>query len=135
MFAHRSASKLKVNVSSTTKTHLIRGAFYLFLLLSAFVIPLALGQRYVTDSSAGENTLRLPKCGTLYSQYDNVATEPPLGIGSQQFESAMAAFNDQAADDFVLPTAPERYLILAVHVVGEYSQGGGPAASFNVFFY
>src|SRR5580765_5612008 len=28
MFRHRSASKVKVNTSSTTKTHLIRGAFY-----------------------------------------------------------------------------------------------------------
>src|SRR5262252_9675922 len=79
MFTHRSASRVKVNISSTTKTHLIRGAFYLFLLLSAFVIPLALGQRYVTGSSGGENTLRAPNCTTL-SQYDNAATEPPLGI-------------------------------------------------------
>src|SRR5204862_6029604 len=101
MFTHRSLSKVEANISSTTKTHLIRGAFYLFLLLSAFVIPLALGQRYVTGSSGGENTLRAPNCTTL-SQYDNAATEPPLGIGSQQFEPAMTAFDDQAADDFVL---------------------------------
>ena len=132
---HHGASKVKERINSTIKAHLIRGAFYLFLLLSALVIPLALGQRYVSGSSGGENTLRLPKCGTLYSQYDNAATEPPLGIGSQQFEPTMAAFNDQGADDFVLPPAPERYWIQAVNVMGEYSAGGGPAVSFNVFFY
>ena len=135
MFTHRSVSKMKANTSSTTKTHLIRGVFYLFLLLSGFVIPLALGQRYVTGSSGGENTLLAPNCATL-SQYDNAATEPPLGIGSQQFEPAMAAFDDQAADDFVVDLLPLHvFYITQVRVMGEYSQGGGPASSFNVYFY
>src|SRR6478735_9323413 len=106
MFTHRSVSKVNANISSIIKTHLIRGAFYVLLLLSAFVIPLALGQRYVTGSSGGENTLRAPNCTTLYPQYDNAATEPPLGIGSQKFEPAMAAFDDQAADDFVVILPP-----------------------------
>jgi len=114
---------------------LIRGAFYLFLLLSAFVIPLALGQQYVTGSSGGENTLRAPNCTTL-SQYDNAATEPPLGIGSQQFEPAMAAFDNQAADDFAVNLPPtDVFYITQVRVMGEYSQGGGPASSFNVYLY
>src|SRR6185369_5009179 len=132
---HRSVSKMKANTNSTTKTHLIRGVFYLFLLLSGFVIPLARGQRYVTGSSGGENTPRDPNCTTL-SQYDNAATEPPLGIGSQQFEPAMAAFDDQAADDFVVNLLPLHvFYITEVRVMGEYSQGGGPASSFNVYFY
>src|SRR6476619_1839960 len=134
MFTHRSVSKVKANIS-ITKTHLIRGAFYLFLLLSAFVIPLALGQRYVTGSSGDENTLRAPNCTTL-SQYDNAATEPPLGIGSQQFEPAMAAFDDQATDDFVVLLLPlNAFYITEVRVMGEYSQVGGPASSFNVYLY
>jgi hypothetical protein len=110
---------VNVNISSTIKTHLIRGAFYLFLLLSAFVIPLALGQRYVTGSSGGESTLAPPSgfpCTTL-SQYDNPATQPPLGIGSQQFEPAMAAFDDQAADDFVVVLPPLNvFYITEVHL-------------------
>lgn len=106
----------------------------MLLLVSAFVIPLALGQRYVTGSSGGENTPRL--CFTLYSQYDNPATEPPLGIGSQQFEPAMAAFVDQAADDVDLNLPPLYVIYIAeVNVMGEYSQGGGPASSFNVYLY
>jgi len=135
MFTHRSVSKVNASISSITKTHLIRGAFYLFLLLSVFAIPLALGQRYVTGSSGDENTLRAPNCTTL-SQYDHAATEPPLGIGSQQFEPAMAAFDDQAADDFVVVLLPLNvFYITEVRVMGEYSQGGGPASSFNVYLY
>jgi len=45
MFTHRSSSKVNANISSTTKTHLIRGAFYLLLLLGICVIPFALGER------------------------------------------------------------------------------------------
>jgi hypothetical protein len=49
----------------------------------------------------------------------------------------MAAFNDQTADDFVLPTPPFgiNTFITRVRVMGEYSGGGGPALSFNVYIY
>jgi hypothetical protein len=78
-----------------------------------------------------------PTGGAIYSQYNNPATKPPLGIGSQKFEPAMAAFDDQAADDFVLtvPPPPIYLYITGVRVMGEYSMGGGPASSFNVSFY
>jgi hypothetical protein len=46
----------------------------------------------------------------------------------------MAAFDDQAADDFVF-TYPFNNVITGVRVMGEYSQGGGPASSFNVYIY
>jgi hypothetical protein len=45
VFTHRSASKVKANISSTIKAHLIRGALYLLLLLAACMIPFALAQR------------------------------------------------------------------------------------------
>jgi hypothetical protein len=73
----------------------------------------------------------------LWNQYDNPATKPPLGIGSQKFEPAMATFDDQAADDFVLnaPPPPMFAYITGVRVMGQYSEGGGPASSFNVYIY
>jgi hypothetical protein len=47
MFARRSASKVKANISSTIKAHLIRGAFYLLLLsvvtLLVFLHPEVMG--------------------------------------------------------------------------------------------
>src|SRR5947208_1266611 len=78
-----------------------------------------------------------PTGGPLWDQYNNPATEPPLGIGSQKFEPAMAAFDDQAADDFVVtvPSPPIFLYVTGVRVMGEYSAGGGPASSFNVYFY
>jgi hypothetical protein len=115
---------MKKRINPTIKAHLIRGAFYLLLLLAVCVIPLALGQRPSIKRSTAENTTQLPVTssdsdrdvgalpmpgfptgGLIWNQYDNPATKPPLGIGSQKFEPAMAAFDDQAADDFVI-TAP-----------------------------
>jgi len=93
-----------------------------------------------SDVSTASHALAMPKFPTglpLWDQYDNPATEPPLGIGSQKFEPAMATFDDQAADDFVLPTPPPgiNIFITRVRVMGEYSEGGGPASSFNLYFY
>ena len=151
-------------VSPIVKAHLIRGAVYVFLLLAVCVIHFALGQRYVTGSSGTENsagtesTPQLPTIssdkgvqatgpvqvpqfpagnepGPLYLQYDCPATEPPINIGSQQFEPTYGALSDQAADDFVLFNGPVHYVITQVRVMGEYSAGGGPASSFNLFFY
>jgi hypothetical protein len=48
----------------------------------------------------------VPTGGVLWNQYDNPTTEPPINIGSQSFEPAMAAFDDQAADDFLITAPP-----------------------------
>jgi hypothetical protein len=45
---------------------------------------------------------KFPTGGFLWDQSDNAATEPPIDIGSQDFEAAFDALDDQAADDFVL---------------------------------
>ena len=145
---------MKANISSTIKAHLIRGAIYLLLFLAVSLIPFAFGQRSTgersatakiaqlsaTSSDSGSGALAMPEFpmgGGLWNQYDNPATEPPLGIGSQKFEPAMAAFDDQAADDFVLPPLPPNnfFYVTGVRVMGEYSEGGGPASSFNVYIY
>ena len=75
--------------------------------------------------------------GGIWDQYNNPATEPPLNIGSQDFEPGLNTLDDQAADDFVLtaPPPPMFVYITGVRVMGEYSAGGGPASSFNVYFY
>jgi hypothetical protein len=71
----------------------------------------------------------------FWDQYNKAATEPPVGIGSQQFEPAMAAFDDQAADDFIIGNGWGAAYMTGVRVMGEYSAGGGPASSFNIYFY
>jgi hypothetical protein len=67
----------------------------------------------------------------LYDQYDN-----PGGIGwtSQDFEPAFDAYDNQGADDFVVPSG-ETWNIDEVDVSGAYFNGAGPADSFHVFIY
>ena len=152
------ASSVKATISSRIKAHLFRGAIYLLLLLAVCVIPFALGQRSAANRIPSANTKQLPSMSSdsdvstpfhalatpefptglvLWDQYNNPATEPPINVGSQKFEPAMAAFDDQAADDFVInaPPPPIFLYTTGVRVMGEYSQGGGPVSSFNVYLY
>src|SRR5438093_5987184 len=69
----------------------------------------------------------------LYDQINNPAPTPG-GVTSQDFEAAFDPFDSFAADDIVVP-AGQTWTITEVDVAGEYSSGGGPAASFHVFFY
>src|SRR4029077_4553222 len=57
MFTHRSASKMKANISSTIKTHLLRGAFYLLLVSALCVIPFALAQRTTAKGNRPATTI------------------------------------------------------------------------------
>lgn len=128
------------------RAHLFRSAFYLLLLLALCVIPFAVAQRGMSGNTAqlpttfidsGPGTLGMPKLPAgfaLWDQYNSPATEPPINIGSQDFEPASDTLDDQTADDFVF-TYPYNNCITAVRVMGEYSEGGGPASSFNVYFY
>src|SRR6476646_10250024 len=103
---------MQKRINQRVKAHLVRGAFYLLLLLTVCVIPFALGQRTTARQSSVGSTAQLPIIsshsdrdastlptaefpmgGPIYDQYNNPATEPPLGIGSQEFEPAMATFN------------------------------------------
>ena len=57
MFTHRSASKVNANISSTIKTNLLRGAFYLFVLLVVCVMPFALAKRTTTEANRPASTI------------------------------------------------------------------------------
>ena len=134
---HQEGINVKHCINPAIKTPRIRGAFYLFLLLAACAIPFALAQRDIAANTA--RRLAMPKLPTgfpLWDQYDNAATEPPINIGSQDFEPAFDTLDDQAADDFVLPDPGPGIgaFVTGVRVMGEYSDGGGPASSFNVYF-
>ena len=48
---------MNANISSTTKTHLVRGAFYLLLLLAVCVIPFALAQRTTAKGNRPATTI------------------------------------------------------------------------------
>ena len=67
----------------------------------------------------------------LYNQTDNPGDN---ATSSQDFEAVNNAFDDQAADDFVVP-GTETWTVQQVVAGGVYFNGSGPAASFNVTFY
>src|SRR5215469_9228558 len=57
MFTHRSASKVNANISSTSKTPFVRGAFYVLLLLTLWVIPFAVVQRTTAKGNRPANVI------------------------------------------------------------------------------
>jgi hypothetical protein len=57
MFTHQSASKVNANISSTIKAHLIRGAFYLLLMLAPCMIPFGLAQRTTAKGNRPATTI------------------------------------------------------------------------------
>ena len=75
-----------------------------------------------------------PSHGTgsaLYDQYDNPGS---FSSSSQNFEAANNSYDDELADDFVIPGGIG-WNIQTVEVSGEYFNGPGPASSVNVKFY
>ena len=120
------------NKSHSVQTRLVQlGCLLAILFLGFEVTPRAPVQRN------GAGALPIGNCdgGPLWDQYDNPGSEPAVGIGSQQFESTMAAFDNQAAVDFGISGGWGALYITGVRVMGEYSAGGGPASSFNIYFY
>jgi hypothetical protein len=67
----------------------------------------------------------------LYDQYNFPQS---LGTSSQDFESGMDNFDDQAADDFVVPPG-QSWTLTQVEVDGQYWSGPGPVSAVKVFFY
>ena len=67
----------------------------------------------------------------LYSQYDNAGAN---SSSSQDFEASFDAYDDELADDFVVPGGAQ-WSVDTVDAAGVYYSGGGPADSFNVRFY
>ena len=107
------------------------GCLLVILFLSSPVTPRITAQRDVAENVPVGTCLG----SFFWDQYNSPAPEPPAGIVSQQFEAAMAIFDTQAADDFVIASGYGASYINGVRVMGEYSAGGGPASSFNIYFY
>jgi hypothetical protein len=80
------------------------------------------------DSPSGARAAR--PANVLYDQYGSGMT----GVSSQQFEPAYAAYDAQAADDFVVP-AGQTWTVNEVEAGGGYYGGPGPVEAVNVFFY
>jgi len=144
---------MKKQIRPAVKAYLIRGAFYLVLLLGVSVIPFALAQRNVTNRGAAKPTSSLPvvpQFGSgclgarllvapspprapqtvLYDQYDNAGVNATLSDTFTDFHT----YNSDLADDFVVP-AGQTWNVQSIDADGVYFNGPGPAIDWNVFFY
>jgi hypothetical protein len=71
-----------------------------------------------------------PDAVVLYEQMANAGTN---SLTSQNFEAAYDIYDNQGADDFVVPSPG--WSIDLIENLGVYYNGTGPANSVNVFFY
>jgi hypothetical protein len=132
----------------STKAHVVRSTLYLLLLLSAFVISLALGQQNATDyaidptkssfavghaisasAQAQPSPVAAATAVVVWDQYNNAGTAVTL---SGTFTDA-PAMNSDLADDFVVQNYA--WMVRWIDVDGAYFNGPGPANTFTVFFY
>ena len=132
----------------STKAHVVRGTLYLLLLLSAFVIRLALGQQNATDSAidatkssfavghatsgsteAQPSPVAAATAVVVWDQYNYAGTAVTL---SATFTDA-PAMNSDLVDDFVVQGYG--WIVRWIDVDGAYFNGPGPANSFTVYFY
>jgi len=80
----------------------------------------------------GSFPVQAPKpAKVLYNQNSNYAGG---GINSQTYEASFSQYDDQGADDFVVP-GHATWTITEVDVSGQYYNGSGPATSEDVIFY
>jgi hypothetical protein len=66
--------------------------------------------------------------------YDQSDFPDGIGIGSQNFEEEFDAYDDEAADDFIVPPG-KVWKINQVYVAGTYFGASGPSDSQNIAFY
>src|SRR6266446_3831066 len=144
---------MKKQIRPAVKAYLIRGAFYLVLLLGVSAIPFALAQRNVTNRGTAKPTSSLPvvpqfssgRLGArllvalspprapqtvLYDQYDNAGQDVTVSATFTDFPTS----NADLADDFVVPTG-QTWNVQSIDADGVYFNGSGPAIDWNVFFY
>ena len=70
---------MKKQVNPRTKAHLIRGAFYLLLLIAVCAIPFALAQRNTNKISAAKQGSYSTRATDQADAFDGGSIEPPLG--------------------------------------------------------
>ena len=109
--------------------------FYFSLVVALIFIlaaTLVYSQDYPTRTGKGKPVITEAGRVVLYDQMANFG---PNTITSQNFEAVYDAYDNQAADDFIIPAGDDKWTIESVEVLGVYYNGSGPANSVNVWFY
>jgi len=108
---------------------MFRSFSVLFLLCAINIVMFAQNSPTLFGQTKNINTI--PSEAVLYEQMSGVGTN---ALSSQNFEASNDAFDNQAADDFVVPSG-ETWSITSMEIIGAYWNGTGPVASANVWFY
>ena len=75
---------------------------------------------------------RVVHAGKAQTLYDQMGNDSGTGINSQNYEADYDAYDDEAADDFIVPEGAH-WKITLVDMAGYYNEG--PADSMGVYFY
>ena len=101
---------------------------------SLCAVPLALAIAASSLSAAQPSSVavgRDPEAKVLWFQNDR---DSAVGVVSQNFEASFDAYDNQGADDFLVPQG-EVWVIKQIQVTGTYFSGTGPARSHNLYFH
>jgi hypothetical protein len=105
---------------------------FVLALIIILVTTLAHPQNYPTIMCKGKPVIPEGIKAVLYDQTGNFG---PNSLNSQNFETMYDVYDNQAADDFIIPDEDYAWTIESVEVLGVYYNGTGPATSVNVCFY
>ena len=107
-----------------------------FLKMVVLILILAttsgLSQSFPTLVGKGKSVINKTEGVVLYEQMANFG---PNSLTSQNFEAVYDTFDNQIADDFIIPVEDESWTIESVEVLGIYFNGTGPATSVNIWIY
>lgn len=104
--------------------------YYLSIMFLLFTVLLK-AQNTLSLSSEGKQQTVKASASILYEQMDGTYTN---AITSQNFESALDSYDNQAADDFLVPSGDIWY-IESIDILGAYFNGSGPLVSVNIWIY
>jgi hypothetical protein len=109
--------------------------FYFSFVVAVILIltaTLVHSQNYPTRMGKGKSIFTKTDGVVLYEQMANFGSN---GITSQNFDTTYDIYDNQAADDFIVPAGDHSWTIESIEVLGIYFSGTGPANSVNVWFY
>lgn len=108
--------------------------FFVAIATLCCAMSLAQANGIVASSAGSPHSTGNAPAAPLDVLYDQMGSDSTIATVSQDFETANDTYDDQGADDFIVPPA-ESWIIDGVDVAGQYFNGVGPADSFAVYFY
>jgi hypothetical protein len=110
----------------------MRARYFLLLASAILASGTAIAARPLLMSKSAVPLHRIVHASRAQTLYDQMGSDSGNGINSQNFEEQYDVYDDEAADDFILPDGV-RWKITEVDMAGYYNEG--PADFMTVTFY